>query len=59
MGKAATCTPCESLMAAIFTTVSSEGEGSLQDASENSSRTSAEPEGLLSQLKAADRSVLC
>ena len=47
----------ESLASATFTTVSSEGEDSRQDASESSSRTSAEPEGLLCRLKASDRSV--
>ena len=43
-------------MSATFTTVSSEGEDSRQDASESASRTSAEPEDLLSRLKEADRS---
>ena len=45
-----------------FTTVSSDGEDvedSGKDDSENSSRTSAEPESILSWLKAVDRSGLC
>ena len=52
----------ESLASATFTTASSdgsEGEHSGGEASESSSRSCAEPEGLLSRLKAADRSVLC
>ena len=40
-------------MSSTFTTVSSEGEDSQQVASESSSRTSAEPEDLLSRLKEA------
>ena len=46
-------------MSATFTTVSRKGEDSQQDASESSSRTSAEQESLFPRLKAADRSVLC
>ena len=45
-----------------FTTVLSDGEDvedSREDASENSSRTSAEPESILSRLKPADCSGLC
>ena len=45
-----------------FTTVLSDGEDvedSGEDASKSSSRTSAEPESILSWLKAADRSGLC
>ena len=45
----------------IFTTVLSDGEGvedSGEDASEILSRTSAEPESILSRLKAADHSGL-
>ena len=45
-----------------FTTVSSDGEDiedSREDASEISSRTSAELENILSRLKAADHSGLC
>ena len=45
-----------------FTTVSSDGEDVEdleEDASESLSRTSAEPESILSRLKAADRSGLC
>ena len=45
-----------------FTIVSSDGEDvedSGEDDSESSSRTSAEPESILSRLKAADRSSLC
>ena len=45
-----------------FTTVLSDGEDvedSGEDASENSSRTSAEPDSILSRLKAANRSGLC
>ena len=44
-----------------FTTVSSDGdvEDSGEDASANSSRTSAEPESILSRLKPADCSGLC
>ena len=45
-----------------FTTVSSDGEDvedSGEDASANSSRTSAEPESILSRLKPADCSDLC
>ena len=45
-----------------FTIVSSDGEDvedSGEDDSGSSSRTSAEPESILSQLKAADRSGLC
>ena len=49
---------CSSVVSATFTTVSSEGEDSWQDASESSSRTSAEPEDLLSRLKAAQLNVL-
>ena len=44
-----------------FTTVSSDEdvEDSGEDASESSSRTSAEPESILSQLKVPDCSFLC
>ena len=45
-----------------FTTVSSDGEdieGSGDDAFENSSKTTSEPEGMLFRLKAADCSGLC
>ena len=45
-----------------FTTVSSneeDVEDLEEDASESLSRTSAEPESILSQLKAADHSSLC
>ena len=53
--------PSDNTLARV-TTVSSEAEGSGEDASKSSSRISAgstEPESLLSRLKAADRSVLC
>ena len=45
-----------------FTTVSRDGEDdedSGEDASKSSSRTSAEPESILSRLKVVDRSGLC